>query len=51
MSTGWVAPQDGLLVLRDATGEVTQASELFGNYTGLPGGSLAANGFQATCRI
>uniref|UniRef100_UPI0038B8736D hypothetical protein n=1 Tax=Paraburkholderia heleia TaxID=634127 RepID=UPI0038B8736D len=51
VSTGWAATQDGLLVLPDANGGVTQGSELFGNYTVLPDGSLAANGFQALAAL
>ena len=50
-STGWAAPQDGLLVLPDANGEVTQGSELFGNDTVLPNGTLASNGFQALAAL
>ena len=46
-ATGWSAPQDGLLVLPDANGLVTNGSELFGNYSVLPDGSLAPNGFVA----
>uniref|UniRef100_UPI002AB607E5 calcium-binding protein n=1 Tax=Paraburkholderia heleia TaxID=634127 RepID=UPI002AB607E5 len=50
-STGWTAPKDGLLVLPGANGQVTQGSELFGNDTVLPNGTLASNGFQALAAL
>lgn len=51
-SSGWVAPDDGLLV-RDLNGNGTIDSgrELFGDQTLLSGGSLAANGFAALADI
>lgn len=46
--TGWVGHGDGLLV-RDVNGNgsVDSGAELFGNYTVLPGGIRATNGFEA----
>jgi Ca2+-binding RTX toxin-like protein len=46
--TGWVAPDDGLLVRdRDANGSIDSGRELFGNHTLRPSGAEAANGYQA----
>ncbi|ROP59466.1 Ca2+-binding RTX toxin-like protein [Enterobacter sp. BIGb0383] len=46
--SGWVAPDDGLLVLdRDDNGIIDSGSELFGDSTWLENGELAANGYQA----
>jgi len=46
--TGWVAPDDGLLVLdRNANGRIDDGSELFGTSTRRADGSLAADGFDA----
>ena len=47
-ATGWVAPEDGLLV-RDlnGNGKIDSGTELFGDQTLLRNGSTAANGFQA----
>lgn len=45
--TGWVGPQDGLLVLdRDANRTITSGAELFGNMTPVVSG-VAGNGFVA----
>ena len=46
--TGWVAPEDGLLV-RDLNGDgrINNGGELFGDYTLLRSGKRAANGFEA----
>ncbi|WP_170138706.1 calcium-binding protein [Edaphovirga cremea] len=47
-NTGWVAPDDGLLVIdRDGNGLIDTGSELFGNNFILQSGKLAANGYQA----
>lgn len=50
-ATGWAAPQDGILVMPDANGRVTKGSELFGNNTVLPNGTLASNGFVALAAL
>jgi Ca2+-binding RTX toxin-like protein len=46
--TGWVAPEDGLLV-RDINGDrrINNGSELFGDHTRLKNGDIAANGYLA----
>lgn len=45
--TGWVAPDDGLLVFdRSGNGDIDNGSELFGNYS-LVGNETAQNGFVA----
>jgi Ca2+-binding RTX toxin-like protein len=45
--TGWVAPDDGLLVFdRSGNGKIDNGSELFGNYS-LVGNGTAQNGFVA----
>lgn len=47
-ATGWIAPEDGLLVLdRNGDGRIDRGAELFGNHTPLADGSLAVNGFVA----
>ena len=47
-SSGWVDSGDGLLV-RDLNGDgrISSGAELFGNFTPLANGALAANGFEA----
>lgn len=46
--TGWVAPDDGLLVRDlDGNGRITTGAELFGNRTPLPDGGTASHGFEA----
>lgn len=46
--TGWVGPDDGLLVLDlNRNGRVDNGGELFGNHTRLRDGALARNGFLA----
>ncbi|WP_267872151.1 calcium-binding protein, partial [Massilia niastensis] len=46
--TGWTDPGDGLLVLdKNSNGTIDNGAELFGNYTRLPSGATADNGFQA----
>ncbi len=46
--TGWVAPGDGMLMLdRNVNGTLDNGAELFGDFTPLPNGMLAANGFAA----
>lgn len=46
--TGWVAPDDGLLVWdRNANGTIDSGRELFGSETLLPNGMKAVNGFEA----
>jgi hypothetical protein len=49
--TGWVAPQDGLLVFDPSGGPVTDGNQLFGNYTTMPNGMVAPNGFAALAAL
>jgi len=52
ISTGWVAPTDGLLALdRNHNGTIDDGSELFGSATILPDGSKAANGYAALAAL
>jgi hypothetical protein len=45
---GWVSPLDGLLVRDlDGDGQIDNGTELFGNATRLPDGTIAQDGFQA----
>lgn len=47
-ATGWIAPDDGLLVLdRDGNGTIDNGRELFGDNTLKSNGELAINGFDA----
>ena len=47
-ATGWIAPGNGLLMLdRNGSASLDTGGELFGDFTPLPNGMLAANGFQA----
>ena len=51
-ATGWVGPDDGLLVLdRNANGVIDNGHELFGNNTLLADGSYASNGFAALAAL
>jgi hypothetical protein len=49
--TGWVAPNDGLLVLDlNRNGRIDNGAECFGNHTRLANGERAQNGFAALAR-
>ena len=52
LATGWVSPEDGLLV-RDLNhnGNVDDGTELFGSSTVLPNGSSALDGFAALAAL
>ena len=51
-STGWVGPDDGLLVWdRDGNGRIDSGRELFGNEAILANGQQAANGFEALMEL
>ncbi len=46
--SGWVAPGDGMLMLdKNGNGRLDDGSELFGEFTILPNGLRADNGFEA----
>ncbi len=50
--SGWVAPEDGLLVRDlDGNGVIDSGRELFGNQTQLANGSQASNGFAALAEL
>ncbi|CAD5377721.1 conserved hypothetical protein [Pseudomonas sp. OF001] len=50
--TGWVGPNDTLLVWdRNANGSIESGAELFGDFTPLPNGTLAPNGFTALAAL
>ncbi|HAF1417180.1 TPA: calcium-binding protein [Salmonella enterica] len=47
-NTGWVSPEDGLLVLdKNRDGKISSGNELFGNNTLLNNGEKARNGYEA----
>lgn len=51
-ATGWVAPDDGLLVLdRNGNGTIDDATELFGDATPTAAGGTAPNGFTALAGV
>ncbi|QTW17772.1 calcium-binding protein [Comamonas kerstersii] len=50
--TGWVGQGDALLVWdRNANGSIDTGAELFGDFTPLPNGTLAPNGFAALAAL
>ncbi|WP_188861731.1 calcium-binding protein [Marinobacterium nitratireducens] len=50
--TGWVAPDDGLLVMDlDGDGRINSGRELLGSNTLLPDGTYAQNGFEALAAL
>ncbi len=50
--TGWVGKDDALLVWdRNANGSIDTGAELFGDFTELPDGTLAPNGFAALAAL
>jgi len=52
IQTGWVAPQDGLLVAdRNQDGVINDGSELFGSSTLLNDGTKALDGYQALAQF
>jgi hypothetical protein len=52
VKTGWVAPNDGLLVIdRNQDGVINDGSELFGTSTTLENGAKAVDGYQALAEL
>jgi len=52
IQTGWVGPQDGLLVSdRNNDGVINDGSELFGSSTVLANGQKAVDGYQALAQL
>ena len=50
--TGWVGENDALLVWdRNTDGNINTGAELFGDFTHLPNGTLAPNGFAALAAL
>ncbi|WP_300086319.1 hypothetical protein [uncultured Nitrosomonas sp.] len=50
--TGWAGKNDALLVWdRNANGSIDTGAELFGDFTALPNGTLAPNGFAALAAL
>jgi hypothetical protein len=52
VKTGWVAPNDGLLVIdRNQDGVINDGTELFGTTTKLENGTKATDGYQALSEL
>jgi len=52
VQTGWVAPEDGLLVLdRNHDGAINSGAELFGSATSLANGEKAVDGYAALAEL